>query len=165
MHLRTDALRQLRRWLPILVVLAAACSPDRYPQTALLPISDFARIGDDIQTQTFYWALGVFVLVEGALLYAIFRFRGKPDDPEPRQIHGNTTIEIIWTVIPGADPRGHRRAHGARHLPDRRDPDGRRCSRSRSSATSGGGSSAIRTSASPRPTSCTSRSGRRCRSG
>ena len=100
MLLRTDALRQLRRWLPLLCLLAAACSPDHYPQTALRPISDFARIGDDIQTQTFYWALGVFVLVEGALLYAIFRFRGKPDDPEPRQVHGNTTIEIIWTVIP-----------------------------------------------------------------
>jgi cytochrome c oxidase subunit 2 len=100
MHLRTDALRQLRRWLPMLALLAAACSPDHYPQTALRPISDFARIGDDIQTQTFYWALGVFVLVEGALLYAIFRFRGKPDDPEPRQVHGNTTIEIVWTVIP-----------------------------------------------------------------
>jgi cytochrome c oxidase subunit 2 len=100
MHLRTDALRQLRRWLPMLALLAAACSPDHYPQTALRPISDFARIGDDIQTQTFYWALGVFVLVEGALLYAIFRFRGKPGDPEPRQVHGNTTIEIVWTVIP-----------------------------------------------------------------
>jgi cytochrome c oxidase subunit II len=100
MLLRTDALRRLRRWLPLLGLLAAACSPDHYPQTALRPISDFARIGDDIQTQTFYWALGVFVLVEGALLYAIFRFRGKPDDPEPHQIHGNTTIEIIWTVIP-----------------------------------------------------------------
>jgi cytochrome c oxidase subunit 2 len=100
MHLRTDALRQLRRWLPVLAMLAAACSPDHYPQTALRPISDFARIGDDIQTQTFYWALGVFVLVEGALLYAVFRFRGKPGDPEPRQVHGNTTIEIVWTVIP-----------------------------------------------------------------
>jgi cytochrome c oxidase subunit 2 len=84
----------------MLAVLAAACSPDHYAQTALRPISDFARIGDDLQTQTFYWALGVFVLVEGALLYAIFRFRGKPDDPEPQQVHGNTTIEIIWTVIP-----------------------------------------------------------------
>jgi cytochrome c oxidase subunit II len=100
MHLRTDALRQLRRWLPVLALLAAACSPDRYPQTALRPISDFARIGDDIQTQTFYWALGVFVLVEGALLYAVFRFRGRPTDAEPRQVHGNTVIEIIWTVIP-----------------------------------------------------------------
>ena len=105
MRFRTAALRHLRRWapvLPLLVVLAAACSPEQYPQTALRPISDFARIGDDIQTQTFYWALGVFILVEGALLYAVFRFRGKPTDPEPHQIHGNTTIEIIWTIIPAA---------------------------------------------------------------
>src|SRR5687767_4494753 len=86
-------------WLCLLAV-ATGCSPERYPQTALLPLSDFARIGDYVQDQTFYWALGVFVLVEGALLYAIFRFRGRPDDPEPRQIHGNTTVEIIWTVIP-----------------------------------------------------------------
>jgi cytochrome c oxidase subunit 2 len=63
-------------------------------------LSDYARIGDSIQNTTLYWAFGVFVLVEGALLYAIFRFRGKPDDPEPRQVHGNTAIEIIWTVIP-----------------------------------------------------------------
>jgi cytochrome c oxidase subunit II len=105
MRFRTAAFRHLRRWalvLPLLVVLAAACSPEQYPQTALRPISDFARIGDDIQTQTFYWALGVFILVEGALLYAVFRFRGKPTDAEPRQIHGNTTIEIIWTIIPAA---------------------------------------------------------------
>ena len=86
--------------LCLLVLAVAGCSPERYPQTALLPLSDFARIGDHVQDQTFYWALGVFILVEGALLYAIFRFRGRPDDPEPRQIHGNTTIEIIWTVIP-----------------------------------------------------------------
>jgi cytochrome c oxidase subunit 2 len=100
MPLRTDAVRHLRRWLPVLAVVAAACSPDRYPQTALRPISDFARIGDSIQTTTFYWAFAVFVLVEGALVYAIFRFRGKPTDAEPRQVHGNTTIEIVWTVIP-----------------------------------------------------------------
>jgi cytochrome c oxidase subunit 2 len=82
------------------VLLAGACSPEHYPQTALRPLSDFAKIGDDIQTTTFWWALGVFVLVEGALLYAVFRFRGRPDDAEPSQVHGNTTIEIIWTVIP-----------------------------------------------------------------
>jgi cytochrome c oxidase subunit II len=99
----TPASRHLRRWacvLPLLVLLAGACSPGHYPQTALRPLSDFARIGDDIQNNTLYWATGVFVLVEGALLYAIFRFRGRPDDPEPRQVHGNTVIEIIWTVIP-----------------------------------------------------------------
>ena len=103
MLLRTDVVRHLRRWAPVLsllFLLAGACSPDHYPQTALRPLSDFAKIGDDIQTKTFYWALGVFVLVEGALLYAVFRFRGKPTDAEPHQVHGNTTIEIVWTVIP-----------------------------------------------------------------
>ena len=103
MHLRTTAARRSAGALPALCVLALAlvgCSRDQYPQTALLPLSDFARIGDSVQDQTFYWALGVFILVEGALLYSIFRFRGRPDDPEPSQIHGNTTIEIIWTLIP-----------------------------------------------------------------
>lgn len=87
-------------WLCLLALAALGCSPERYPQTALLPLSDFARIGDHVQDQTFYWAVGVFVLVEGALLYAIFRFRGRPEDPEPKQIHGNTTVEIVWTIIP-----------------------------------------------------------------
>src|ERR671918_2707538 len=103
MHLRTAAARRHAGALPSLCVLAlalAGCSRDQYPQTALLPLSDFARIGDQVQDQTFYWALGVFILVEGALLYSIFRFRGRPEDPEPSQIHGNTTIEIIWTLIP-----------------------------------------------------------------
>jgi cytochrome c oxidase subunit 2 len=76
------------------------CSAEHYPQTTLLPRGDFARIADDLLDTTVRWALLVFVLVEGVLLYAIFRFRGRPGDPEPHQTHGNTLVEIIWTVIP-----------------------------------------------------------------
>jgi cytochrome c oxidase subunit 2 len=103
MLLWTVATRRLRRLAPLLCLIAlavAGCTPDHYPQTTLRPLADFGRIGDDIQTTTFKWAVVVFVLVEGALLYAVFKFKGKPNDPEPTQIHGNTTIEIIWTVIP-----------------------------------------------------------------
>ncbi len=103
MLFRTAVIRRLRRLAPALCVLAlalAGCASEHYPQTTLRPLSDFARIGDDIQTTTFKWAVVVFVLVEGALLYAIFRFRGKPGDAEPKQVHGNTTVEIIWTVVP-----------------------------------------------------------------
>jgi cytochrome c oxidase subunit 2 len=104
MLLRIAATRRSAfRWASVLCALGlilAGCSPEHYPQTALKPLSDFARIGDDIQTTTFWWALGVFIMVEGALVYAIFRFRGKPGDPEPKQIHGNTTVEILWTAIP-----------------------------------------------------------------
>jgi cytochrome c oxidase subunit 2 len=104
MLLRIAATRRsvsrLASMLCVLGLVLASCSPDHYPQTTLRPLSDFAKIGDDIQTTTFWWALGVFILVEGALVYAIFRFRGKPGDPEPKQIHGNTTVEILWTAIP-----------------------------------------------------------------
>ncbi|MFL5495248.1 MAG: cytochrome c oxidase subunit II [Gemmatimonadales bacterium] len=91
---------RLASMLAVLGLILAGCSPEHYSQTSLKPLSDFAKIGDDIQMTTFWWALGVFILVEGALVYAIFRFRGKPEDAEPTQIHGNTTVEIIWTAIP-----------------------------------------------------------------
>ena len=42
----------------------------------------------------------VFVLVEGALLYAAIRFRRKPGDPLPPQTHGHTPLEITWTIVP-----------------------------------------------------------------
>jgi len=99
---RTAAWRPARlvTALSLLVLVLAGCSPEQYPQTTLLPRGDFARIADDLLDTTVKWALLVFVLVEGVLIYAIFRFRGKPGDPEPHQIHGNTAVEIIWTVIP-----------------------------------------------------------------
>ena len=45
----------------------------------------------------------VFVLVEGALIYFIVRFRRRADTPaeaEGPQVHGNTRLEIIWTAVP-----------------------------------------------------------------
>jgi cytochrome c oxidase subunit 2 len=96
-------LRRLTPWLLLgLVVAVAGCSGTaaEYPQSTLHPRGDFARLTDELFTTTVRWALLVFVLVEGALLYAMFRFRGKPTDAEPEQVHGNTTVEIIWTIIP-----------------------------------------------------------------
>lgn len=42
----------------------------------------------------------IFVLVEALLIYSIVRFREKPNTPAPRQLHGNNTLELLWTVIP-----------------------------------------------------------------
>jgi cytochrome c oxidase subunit II len=45
----------------------------------------------------------VFVLIEAALLVFIFRFRRRPGtepDAEGPQIHGNTRLEVLWTIIP-----------------------------------------------------------------
>lgn len=46
---------------------------------------------------TLYVALVIFVLVEGALGYALFRFRSRKG-AVAAQIHGNTRLEIGWTV-------------------------------------------------------------------
>ena len=43
----------------------------------------------------------IFFLVEGLLIYAVIRFRRKAgDDSEGPPIHGNNTLEIVWTIIP-----------------------------------------------------------------
>jgi cytochrome c oxidase subunit 2 len=91
--------RFCRLALALLLPLATACQVE-YPQSALEPKGEFARITDAVFMQTVWWAVLVFALVQGALLYAMFRFRGRPGDAEPAQVHGNTTLEIVWTMIP-----------------------------------------------------------------
>jgi cytochrome c oxidase subunit 2 len=94
----------LRRFLPVLstllLALVLAGCAENYPQTTLLPRADFGRMVDKLFSTTVFWAVVVFVLVEGAILVAIFKFRGRPDDPEPRQVHGHTGLEVVWTMIP-----------------------------------------------------------------
>ncbi len=46
---------------------------------------------------TLYIAAVVFVIVEGALVYSVYKFRAKKN-AVAAQIHGNTRLEIGWTV-------------------------------------------------------------------
>lgn len=48
----------------------------------------------------FFFGTAVFLLVEALLLYAIIKFRRKPGQAEPQHVHGNTTLEVLWTAIP-----------------------------------------------------------------
>ncbi len=104
MAFRARFFQAARRLAPaLLIALAlAACggTSEQYPQSTLHPKADFTRMLDDVFMTTVWWSVVVFVLVEGALLYVIFKYRGKPNDAEPAQVHGNTTLEIIWTAIP-----------------------------------------------------------------
>ncbi len=48
-----------------------------------------------------YIAAVVFVIVEGALFYSVYRFRAKKVRTAA-QIHGNTRLEISWTIAAAA---------------------------------------------------------------
>jgi cytochrome c oxidase subunit 2 len=105
MLLRNALARAILRRLPalalgVLVLALAGCAAEQYPQTTLAPLGEAAKVSDDVFMTTVKWAAIVFVLVEGALLFTIFRFRGRPEDAEPEQIHGNTKLEVVWTAVP-----------------------------------------------------------------
>jgi cytochrome c oxidase subunit 2 len=42
----------------------------------------------------------IFVLVVGLIVFSLMRYRWREGAPEPEQIAGQKTAEIIWTVIP-----------------------------------------------------------------
>lgn len=81
------------------LVALAACSGE-YPQSTLHPVGDHSSAIDGLFRTIFWWAVGVFVVVEAALLYVMLRFRDRPGAPRPRRLHGNTALEIAWTMAP-----------------------------------------------------------------
>ena len=84
----------------LVLVTLAGCTGGNHPQSTLAPKGDYAEMVDDLFMTTVYLATFVFIVVEGALLWAIFKYRGKSTDPDPKQVHGSTLVEIIWTVVP-----------------------------------------------------------------
>ena len=88
--------------LGILTVLLSGCSTIINPEN---PQSTFDTLGPVAENQLFiFWViffagLVVFVAVEAALIYMVIKFKRR-DDSDPAQTHGNTRLEITWTVAP-----------------------------------------------------------------
>lgn len=83
-----------------LVALALAGCGQATPQTTLEPGSGSARTIYDLTLLLFWLGVAVFVLVEGVLIWSAIKFRHRYDDQLPAQIHGNTKVEIAWTIVP-----------------------------------------------------------------
>ncbi len=83
----------------ILVVAAAACSGE-YPQSTLHPTADFGEQIDVLFRTIFWWAVGVFVVVESALIFVLFRYRDRRGAADPKHVHGHTLLEVAWTLAP-----------------------------------------------------------------
>jgi cytochrome c oxidase subunit 2 len=70
------------------------------PTSPFDPASPQARAVSDLFWIIIAISALIFLLVEGLLLYMIFRFRGREGEPDPRPIFGQRTLEIGWTVAP-----------------------------------------------------------------
>ncbi len=77
-----------------LVLAPAAMAGFITPESGGSPNADQI---DSLYKIVLYIAAVVFVGVEGALLYSVYKFRAKRN-PVAAQIHGNTRLEIGWTV-------------------------------------------------------------------
>jgi cytochrome c oxidase subunit 2 len=85
--------------LALLVVVVLAGCVGQQPYSTTSPQTAKA---EDIQWlyQILFWAsLVVFVAVQAGIVYTVLRFRRRHGQ-RPEQVHGNTRLEIAWTIIP-----------------------------------------------------------------
>ena len=96
-----------RRWGKVLGILGAAimacsvagCSP--YPLSPIKPQGLVARQDDNLYEVVSVLSYAVFVIVGGLMIFAsIYYRRRRNQTSEPRQIFGNSPLELTWTFIP-----------------------------------------------------------------
>jgi cytochrome c oxidase subunit 2 len=94
--------------LPIAKMLAATVALTAAMSAVMLSInwdgqqaSTAAPKIDDLLNVMIVLSSFVFSLVMVALFYALWKFKAKPgDESDGEPIHGNTRLEVAWTVIP-----------------------------------------------------------------
>ena len=82
-----------------LAVFMAACGQN-HPDSIFHQRTDFNRDVDLLFKILIYAGTAVFIFVEGILVWTLIKYRHRPGRPDPEHVHGNTTLEIAWTIIP-----------------------------------------------------------------
>ena len=83
-----------------LMVVLAACAPNA-TQSSLDPAGPTAQAEKDLFVPVFWTAVVVFVIVEGGIVLIAVKYRRKKGrDRMPPQMHGNTRLEVGWTILP-----------------------------------------------------------------
>jgi cytochrome c oxidase subunit 2 len=101
MPVPTRLRRLLAAALPaVIVVVFAACSKVGYPNSVFTRHTEFNRDIGHLFDILIWLGTIVFIFVEGILLYTIWRYRRRSESDRPEHVHGNTTLEILWTAIP-----------------------------------------------------------------
>ncbi len=92
--------RSLKLLLVVLLAIVVSACSGNGPQSALEPGGPIAKDIDGLWDLVFWLATAVMIFVSILYLYAIWRFRERKDDgSEPKQIHGNTAIEVGGVVF------------------------------------------------------------------
>ena len=95
MHLKHfRALAALAATLPVSLAAFATYDVDILP-----PASPMAQEAYDLHWGIMYVCIAIFVVVFGAMFWSIFKHR-RSKGAKAAQFHENTTIEVIWTIIP-----------------------------------------------------------------
>jgi cytochrome c oxidase subunit 2 len=81
------------------LLVVAACTQD-HPNSIFHPRTEFNRDVGFLFDILIWAGTAVFIFVEAILIYALVRFRRRDVPREPEHVHGNTTLEIMWTIIP-----------------------------------------------------------------
>jgi cytochrome c oxidase subunit 2 len=86
--------------LASLSVLLTGCATS-LKQNPLDPKGPVAEMQTGLLMTSLYVAAGIGTVVTLLLVIVVLRFRAKPGQTEvPKQIHGSTQLEILWTAIP-----------------------------------------------------------------
>jgi cytochrome c oxidase subunit II len=80
-------------------LVLAACG-EKYPNSTFTYLTDFNTVIYGLWNRMLLLGTIVFVFVEALLIFTIVKFRKREGAPEPKQTHGNSTLEITWTIIP-----------------------------------------------------------------
>jgi cytochrome c oxidase subunit II len=85
----------------VLAVLALSGCGGHESLNVLAPSGSAGEQQLDLIRWSFFLMLGVFAIVITIYVYVLIRFRKRRGSERmPEQVHGNTKLEIIWTVIP-----------------------------------------------------------------
>jgi cytochrome c oxidase subunit 2 len=93
-----------RKWARMAAMLAGTGAAAAYGQAPSRynlqdPVTRVATEIYDLHTLMFWICVVIFVAVFGAMFYSVYAHR-KSVGHQAAQFHENTTVEIVWTVIP-----------------------------------------------------------------
>jgi cytochrome c oxidase subunit 2 len=95
-------------WIGLLLLFTTLIPTKAHAQVRAIqnifdPLSKPAELILNTAVLTLLICLGIFLVVSGLLIYAVWRYRRRPTDDnthEPAQVYGSTAIELAWTVPP-----------------------------------------------------------------